>query len=118
MMGKGGEIFILDMGEQINITDFARNLITLSGLKPEKDVAIEYIGLRRGEKLYEETLHDVEKDLATKHEKIFIAQPNDFNIHKLNKQINELGKLANLMDNEKILAKMQEIVPSYRGPGV
>jgi FlaA1/EpsC-like NDP-sugar epimerase len=112
-IGRGGEIFILDMGEQINITDFARNLIGLSGLKPERDVAIEYIGLRPGEKLYEETLHDIEKDQATKHEKIFIAKPNDINSNKLQQEIKELERLANLMDNDKILEKISEIVPAY-----
>ena len=112
-IGRGGEIFILDMGEQINITDFARNLINLSGLKPDKDVVIEYIGLRPGEKLYEEMLHDAERDLATKHEKIYIAQPNNFDSNKLNGKVKELEKLANLMDSKGIISKIQEILPSY-----
>jgi FlaA1/EpsC-like NDP-sugar epimerase len=114
-IGRGGEIFILDMGELINISDFAKNLINLLGLRPDKDVAIEYIGLRPGEKLYEETLRDTEKDKATKNEKIFIAQPEDFDINKLNTQVKELEKLANLMDSEKIVEKLKEIVPSYTG---
>lgn len=112
-IGHGGEIFILDMGEQINITEFARNLISLSGLKPEKDVAIEYIGLRPGEKLYEEMLHDSERDLATKHEKIFAAQPEEFDIRKLNRQIKDLEHLAKVMDDAAIRAKLKEIVPAY-----
>ncbi|MBU1852332.1 MAG: polysaccharide biosynthesis protein, partial [Candidatus Omnitrophica bacterium] len=112
-IGCGGEIFILDMGEQIKITDFARNLISLSGLIPDKDVAIEYIGLRPGEKLYEETLHDTEKDMATKHEKIFITQPNDFDNRKLRKQIKEIERIAGLMNSEDIVAKLREIVPLY-----
>ncbi|MFC1548359.1 polysaccharide biosynthesis protein [Candidatus Omnitrophota bacterium] len=112
-IGKGGEIFVLDMGEQIKIAEFAKTLISLSGLKPEKDIPIEFIGLRPGEKLYEETLLDIEKDHTTKHEKIFIAQPNDFDIKKVIKHVKELGKLANLMDDEKIIEKIKEIVPSY-----
>lgn len=116
-IGQGGEIFILDMGELINISDFAKNLINLMGLKPEKDIAIEYIGLRPGEKLYEETLRDTEKDKATKNEKIFIAQPEDFDINKLNRQVKELEKLANMMDSEKIVEKLREIVPCYRKGG-
>lgn len=113
-IGHGGEIFILDMGEQINISDFARNLISLSGLKPGEDVAIDFIGLRPGEKLFEETLHDAEKDMATQHEKIFITQPAEFDIKQLNRQIKELEKLARLMDNEKIRKKIKSIVPSYQ----
>jgi len=113
-IGRGGEIFILDMGEQIKITDFAENLISLSGLKPGEDVAIEYIGLRPGEKLYEEMLHNAEKDLATKNEKIFVAQPEDLDIHHLNRKVKELERLACLMDNGKIKAKLREIVPSYK----
>jgi FlaA1/EpsC-like NDP-sugar epimerase len=113
VIGKGGEIFVLDMGEQINITDFAKNLIALSGFKPEKDVAIEYIGLRPGEKLYEEALHDTERDQATRHEKIFVAQPADYDIKKLSRQVKELEKLAGSMQNALIISKLREIVPSY-----
>ncbi|MFH1878946.1 MAG: nucleoside-diphosphate sugar epimerase/dehydratase [Candidatus Omnitrophota bacterium] len=113
-MGKGGEIFVLDMGEQIKIVDFARTLISLSGYKPDEDIPIEFVGLRPGEKLYEETLHDAEKDESTRHKKIFIAQPGDFEIRKLNKLVNELGRLAIIMDNSNIIRKITEIVPSYK----
>ena len=112
-IGKGGEIFVLDMGEQIKILEFAKNLITLSGLRPDEDVKIDFIGLRPGEKLYEEALHDAEKDQATKHEKIFIAQPDNFDNNKLMKQIKELERLSDLMDSDKIVEKIKEIVPSY-----
>lgn len=112
-IGNGGEIFVLDMGEQIKIIDFAHNLITLSGLKPEGDVKIDFIGLRPGEKLYEEALHDKEQDSATRHEKIFIAKPGSFDIRKLMREIKELERLAQLMDNEKIVNKVKELVPSY-----
>ncbi|HUW22935.1 MAG TPA: nucleoside-diphosphate sugar epimerase/dehydratase [bacterium] len=112
-IGKKGEIFILDMGEQIKILDLARNLITLSGLKLDKDIFIKFIGLRPGEKLYEETLHDVEKDKTTKYEKIYIAQANEFESRILRNQVKELERLAHMMDTKRILNKIHEIVPSY-----
>jgi FlaA1/EpsC-like NDP-sugar epimerase len=112
-IGKKGEVFILDMGEQIKILDLARNLITLSGLKLDKDIFIKFIGLRPGEKLYEETLHDIEKDKTTKYEKIYIAQANDFESRILRNQVKELERLANMMDTKRILNKIHEIVPSY-----
>jgi FlaA1/EpsC-like NDP-sugar epimerase len=112
-IGKNGEIMVLDMGEQINIADFAKNLIRLSGFIPDKEVTVEYIGLRPGEKLYEETLHDAEKDMATKHKKIFVTNPAEFDIRHLNKQIKDLQKLARLMDNKKIREKIKSIVPTY-----
>ena len=112
-IGEGGEIFILDMGEQIKIMDLAKDVIVLSGLEVDKDVKIDVIGLRPGEKLYEEPLHDGEKDQATKHDKIFIAQPDDFKMDKLMKQVKELERAAILMNSAKIIEKIEEIVPTY-----
>jgi FlaA1/EpsC-like NDP-sugar epimerase len=109
-IGKGGEIFILDMGEQIKITDLARNLIALSGLKPGKDISIQFVGLREGEKLSEEMLLDTEHDKLTKHDKIYITQPDEFDPIKLRRQIKELERLANIMDETKIKVKIKEIV--------
>ncbi len=108
--GKGGEIFILDMGEQVKIVDIAHNLIVLSGLKMEKDISIKFIGLRKGEKLFEEILLHTEKEKVTKNEKIYITQPNSFDAAKLRLQIKELGRYANLMDAENTVRKLQEIV--------
>jgi FlaA1/EpsC-like NDP-sugar epimerase len=113
-MGKGGEIFILDMGEQIKIIDLARNLIALSGLEPEKDISIEFTGLRAGEKLSEETLLDTENEKATEHEKILITQPNDFNLTSLRKEIRELERLTDTMREDEIIAKMRQIIPEYK----
>lgn len=110
--GKGGEIFILDMGEQIKIIDLARNLVTLSGLKPEQDIAINFIGLRQGEKLAEEMFFDAEKGLATKHDKIHIVRPNDFDPYKLRLQVRELEKLANNYQKEKLIRKICDLIPS------
>ena len=112
-IGKGGEIFILDMGERIKIVDLAKNLITLSGLEIDKDISIKFVGLRPGEKLYEEILHDKERDQATKHNKIFITKSDVFDSTKLHKDIKELENLANIMDEDKIIKKMKEMVPSY-----
>ena len=112
-IGKGGEIFILDMGEQIKIIDLANNLIALSGLKPKRDILIKFIGLRLGEKLREETLHDTERDKVTKHNKIYITQPVSFDSRKLRCQIKELEELVKIRDERKIVKKIQEIVPSF-----
>jgi FlaA1/EpsC-like NDP-sugar epimerase len=112
-IGKGGEIFILDMGEQIKILDLATQLISLSGLAPNKDILIKFIGLRPGEKLFEETLLDTEKDKATRYDKIFIAQPHDFNVIKIRKEIKELERLANTMQEDRIIDEIRKIVPEY-----
>ena len=113
-LGSGGEIFILDMGEQIKITDLAENMIALSGLKVGKDIEIKFIGLRPGEKLYEEILLDKEKDKVTKNEKIYVTTPENFDPSKIRKDIRELGKLASIMDEEKIIKKLKGMVPNYR----
>ena len=113
-IGKGGEIFILDMGEQIKILDLATQLISLSGLIPNKDIQIKFIGLRPGEKLFEETLLDIEKDKATKYNKIFVAQPDNFNPVKLRKEIKKLEKLANTMQEDRLIEEIKKIVPEYK----
>jgi len=112
-MGKGGEVFILDMGQPIKILDLAKDLITLSGLKPYTDIPIEFIGLRAGEKLSEELFLNIEKDKATKHNKIYIAQPDEFNPSLLRRKIKELERLSNLMAEDKIIEKIKEILPHY-----
>lgn len=114
-LGKGGEVFILDMGEQIRILDLAKNLIILSGLDPNQDIEIKFVGLRPGEKLYEETLLDTEHDKATQNNKIYIAQPNYFNPKQLRSDLRELEKLATLMAEDKIITKMKQMLPSYMG---
>ena len=111
-MGNGGEVFILDMGEQIRIVDLARDLITLSGFKPELDIPIKFIGLRKGEKLSEEMFFENEKGLATKHDKIHIVQPNDFDPRKLRFQVKELDRLAKALKEEEVVKKIRELVPS------
>ncbi|MFH1062533.1 MAG: nucleoside-diphosphate sugar epimerase/dehydratase [Candidatus Omnitrophota bacterium] len=112
-IGNGGEIFILDMGEQIKITDLAKNLITLSGLEVDVDIEIKYIGLRPGEKMEEETLLDIEHDRATKYNKIFIAQPNNFDLRKMRRDIRALEVMAKVMDSQRIVNKIKKMVPFH-----
>jgi len=116
VLGLGGEVFVLDMGEQIRIVDLARDLITLAGLRPDIDIKIEFVGLRQGEKMYEEMLLDKEKDAATKHNKIYVAQPDSFNIRKLNRQIKSLRLYAHHIDDHNIKKCVKQIVPSYEFP--
>lgn len=109
-MGKAGEIFILDMGEQIKVLDLAKELITLYGLKPEEDIKIKFIGLRPGEKLFEETLLNSEKDKATKADKIYIAQSDYFDPRVLRRKIKELEGIINVMDGQEMVKKLREII--------
>lgn len=109
-MGKAGEILILDMGEQIKILNLAKDLIALYGLKPEEDIKIKFIGLRLGEKLFEETLLSSEKDKATKTDKIYIAQSDYFDPRVLMRKIKELEKIIKVMDEAGTVKKLREIV--------
>lgn len=110
---KGGEIFVLDMGEPIRIYDLACDLIKLSGLTPEKDIEIKITGLRPGEKLYEELLMSEEELGNTRHEKIFIEQPMFYSMEELRMKLDELRKSVDSEDEEKLLDKVAEIVPTY-----
>ncbi len=109
-MGKAGEIFILDMGEQIKVLDLAKELVALYGLKLGEDIKIKFIGLRPGEKLFEETLLNSEKDKATKANKIYIAQSDYFDPRVLRRKIKELEKIAKVMDGPGTVKKMREII--------
>ena len=114
-MAKGGEIFVLDMGEPVKIKDLAYNLIRLSGLEPEIDIDIEYTGLRPGEKLYEELLITRDKDqIKTDIDKIFIERPKEFDKYELFQLIGELEKAANEMDIDTILLLIEKLVPTYK----
>jgi FlaA1/EpsC-like NDP-sugar epimerase len=113
-IGNGGEIFILDMGEQIKIVDLAKNLVTLSGLELDKDIFIEYIGLRPGEKIREELLLDKEKDKITKHDKIYISQTDNLDLGYLRKQMKMLKGYVNLMHKEEAIKKLREIIISVK----
>lgn len=109
--GKGGEIFVFDMGEPVKIADLAKRMIALSNAK---DVKIEYTGLREGEKLYEEVLNEMEDTKPTFHEKIRIAQVREYDYDKVSKDIDELVEIAKTFDNMETVKKMKQIVPEYK----
>lgn len=113
---KGGEIFILDMGEPVKIYDLAKKLIKLSGFEPEKDIKIEVTGLRPGEKLYEELLMNEEGLTETQNDKIFIGVPSDFEINEIKKNIDELLFVALNEDKDALKKKMKEVVPTFKEP--
>lgn len=112
-MGKGGEIFVFDMGKSIKIFDLAKNMIHLSGLKYPDDIDIKIVGLRPGEKIYEELLADGENTKATYHEKILIANVRKLNHELVLREISELCKINKELDFHKIVIKMKEIVPEF-----
>ena len=112
-MGRGGEIFLLNMGTPIKIDDMARDLIRLSGFEPDVDIQIEYIGLRPGEKLYEELITEGEGVVSTSHEKIMVLKGVNCNFSLLNEKVSDFAKLVFFQDAIGIIAKMKEIVPEY-----
>lgn len=113
-MGNGGEIFIFDMGKPVKIIDLATKMIRLAGLRPEKDIKIQIIGLRPGEKLYEELLNDSAQTLPTHHEKIMIAQDVFDEYEIIEEKVNHLISIAKGFLVEDIVLKMKEIVPEFR----
>ena len=110
---KGGEIFILDMGEPVKILDLAKNLIRLSGYNPGEDIAITFTGLRPGEKLYEELLMDEEGMQDTPNKLIHIGKPIAFDTKEFSEQLDRLYEVANL-DSEAIRGEVKKIVPTYQ----
>lgn len=109
---KGGEIFVLNMGEPVRILDLAKNLIRLSGYVPNEDIMIEFTGLRPGEKLYEEMLMDEEGMQDTPNKLIHIGKPIEFDEEEFQKQLDELYEIAN-QDSDHIKEAVQRIVPTY-----
>ncbi len=112
-LGKGGEVFILNMGTPVKIADMARDLIRLSGFEPDKEIEIKFIGLRPGEKLFEELITEGEGIVPTAHDKIFALHGNYFDPGWLNEKIEELRKLAMERDALGIKKKLQEMIPEY-----
>lgn len=111
-IGKGGEIFVFDMGESVKIIDLAKKMIKLSGLEIGKDIEIKITGLRPGEKLYEELLATEENTLPTHHDQILIAKTKEIEESQLNK-IEDLIALFENQNNLAIVSKMKEIVPEF-----
>jgi FlaA1/EpsC-like NDP-sugar epimerase len=113
-MGQGGEVFVFDMGESVKIIDLAKKMITLSGLRVDKDIEIRYTGLRPGEKLYEELLNNDENTLPTHHPKILIAEVNTPSYAYMEVATNDLNHLLSSGTNNSIVAKIKEIIPEYK----
>jgi FlaA1/EpsC-like NDP-sugar epimerase len=112
-MGKGGEIFVFDMGKPVKIVDLAYKMIRLAGKVPDVDIKIAYSGLRPGEKLYEELLNNSENTLPTYHEKILIATVREYDFAWVQSQLAELIKLARQHRAMDTVMKMKEIVPEF-----
>ena len=112
-MGNGGEIYVFDMGSPIKIINLAHHMIRLTGLVPNEDIAIEFTGLRPGEKLYEELLADKETTLPTHHEKIMIAQATHTYDSSQEIQLFELLQLIKQNNIQEALQKLKLLVPEY-----
>jgi len=112
-MGNGGEIFILDMGEPVKIVDLARDLITLSGLRPDDDIDIKFTGIRPGEKLFEELSTSAEQADKTRHPKIFIGRIKSHASDAVSGKVDALLELANGTDMELVRAALGDLVPEY-----
>ena len=113
---EGGEIFVLDMGKPVRIYDLAENLIKLSGFEPHKDIKIEVTGLRPGEKLYEELLMNEEGLTETKHKKIFIGKPGDFEISDIAKKTDELLMYASKGSKIRLKKQLKSVVDTFKEP--
>ncbi len=113
-MGSGGEIYIFDMGEPVKIYDMARRMISLAGLKPDVDIKIEEVGLRPGEKLYEELLNDKEKTTATVNKKIMIAKVKTYDYDEVCHNIDKIIKLAADGNVHDMVYAMKVFVPEYK----
>ena len=113
-MGKGGEIFVFDMGKSVKIVHLAEKMIKLSGRVPYKDIDIKFIGLRPGEKLYEELLNDFENTLPTHHAKIMIAKVRENDIDIVEKSFVALFKAIETQDNIEIVRQMKHMVPEFK----
>ncbi|MGC4020895.1 MAG: polysaccharide biosynthesis protein [Cyclobacteriaceae bacterium] len=113
-MGKGGEIFIFDMGKSVKILDLAEKMIWLSGLEPRKDIDIVFTGLREGEKLYEELLNTKENTTQTHHQKIMIAKVPHYQYEEINRYVELFEDLVYDKNELKSVALMKELVPEYK----
>ena len=112
-MGKGGEVFVLDMGEQISILELARNMIRLSGLEPEKDIPIEFNGIRPGERLHEKLLWDYEESSPTEHKKIRVITESKLDTSRFKEDILELEGIIDDGDILKTRDKIAQLCSSH-----
>lgn len=112
-MGKGGEIFIFDMGKPVRILDMAERMIKLSGFQPYKDIDIKITGLRPGEKLYEELLSETAESLPTFHSKIMVSKVPTEDFYKVSEKIQAIVKATNQNKKTEVVLKIKELVPEY-----
>jgi FlaA1/EpsC-like NDP-sugar epimerase len=114
VMGRGGEIYLFDMGRPVRIYNLARKMILLAGLEPGKDIDIVFTGLREGEKLFEELLSTKENSIKTHHEKILIANVQEYPYDEINTYIELFANLINERDELKMVALMKELIPEFK----
>jgi FlaA1/EpsC-like NDP-sugar epimerase len=114
-LGKGGEVFVLDMGEPVKIVDLARDLIRLSGLQPDQDIEIRFSGTRPGEKLFEELTTDEEQADKTTHRKIFVGRVREVELESLKFSLSQLEKSMLSPDPAAIYAALRELIPEFSG---
>jgi len=114
VLGKGGEIFVLDMGEPVKIQYLAEQMIRLSGKEPQKDIAIVHSGLRPGEKLYEELFHEQERLEETGHEKIFLARYREVDWGGLSASLDEMESACQSFDTRRLMDMLTSLVPENR----
>ena len=113
-MGKGGEIFVFDMGDSVKIIDLAKKMIALSGLELGKDIQIIYTGLRPGEKLYEELLNNKEDTLETHHRKILIARVQTYKRDDVEEAIVRFQEKLKQQDALSLVKLLKELIPEYK----
>lgn len=113
-MGKGGEIFVFDMGKSVKIVELAKKMIRLAGLVPNEDIKIAFSGLRPGEKLFEELLNDNENTMPTHHEKIMIGKVREYDFNEVQMQLVKLAGYAVTDHTTKVVQQMKVIVPEFK----
>ena len=113
-MTDGNQIFVFDMGESVKIDDLARRMIKLSGFKPDKDIMVEYSGLRPGEKLYEEVLSNKENTIPTDHDRIMIAKVRNYDYDNAKEVADELERLSRIVEVPDMVRLMKRTVPEFK----
>jgi FlaA1/EpsC-like NDP-sugar epimerase len=114
---EAGSIYVLDMGDPVKIVDLARQMIRLTGLRPDKEVEIRFTGLRPGEKLHEELFHGGEALMPTGHPGLTLATPRTADAELLGRSLDELATLLQQGDRDKALRLLHRLVPEFRGGG-
>jgi len=117
-LGRGGEIFVLNMGTPVKVAELAKNLIVLNGLEPGKDIEICFTGMRPGEKMYEELFRDGDVRKNTGHEDIFMALPEESDMEILKEQMSELRLLTEIPDTAPLIDTIRRLIPTYTGQRV